>query len=192
MKKAKAIAFIGVMMMSTLTGCDQTELNNLLPMKEVSVSVDYGNLVADKATTILSEDLDISQEKLLNKNKPSKKVKNLLAGDKLEVYYTNDNYDQIDHILVEAVDELVVSVTNAAIPGSGDMDIFVENAHIVILHQNIFNIINSDGTFDKLKNAEYFLELYGTYKESDCSYDDVTENKIITLTALYSYKPRTL
>lgn len=192
MKIAKTIAFIGLMMMFTLTGCDQIELNNLLPMKEVSVNVDYGNLVADKATTTLSEDLDISQEKLLNKNKPSKKVKNLLAGDKLEIYYANNSYDQIDHILVDTVDELVVSVTNAAIPGSGDMDIFVENAHIVILHQNIFNIINSDGTFDKLKNADYFLELYGTYKESDCSYDDITGNKIITLTAVYSYKPRTL
>lgn len=192
MKKEKAITFIGVMMMSMLTGCDQIELNNLLPIKEVSVNVDYGNLVADKATTILSEDLDISQESLLNKNKPNKKVKNLLAGDKLEVYYTNNSFDQIDHILVDTVDELVVSVTNAAIPGSGDMDNFVEKAHIVILHQNIFYIMNSNGTFDKLKNAEYFLELYGTYKESDCSYDDITGNKIITLTALYSYKPRTL
>ncbi len=188
----KTVFFIGVMMISTLTGCDYTRLDNKLPMKEVSVSVDYGNLAINKATVTLSENIDISDQKLLHKSKPSKEVKKLLAGDNIEIYYTNDNYDQIDHILVDAVDELIVKVTNAAIPGSGEMDVFVENEKITIRHPNIFYIINSDGTFDNLQKAEYFRELYGTYKESDCFYDNVSARRIITLTALYSYKPRIL
>jgi len=188
----RTMVVIGVIMASALTGCNNVRFDNTLPMKEISVYANYGNEVKDKVTISFSEDVDISHKNLFDKANTSKEMKSLLAGDSIEIYYTNNSYSQIDHILVDAVDDLIVKVTNAAIPGSGDMDVFVEDDKTTILHPDISYIINSDGTFYNLQNAEYFQELYGTYKESDCTYDKVSARKVITLTALYSYKPRTL
>lgn len=193
----KKIILLGVITMSLLGGCNNIELDNTLPMKQVSVGVDYGTLVTDKATVTLSEVVHLNNKKLLDKFDTSKEIKNLLPGDNLEIYYKNDTYENINHVLVEMVDELSeIQVTNAIAPGSDTMEIFVEyNKHpgIVINYFDIKYVINEDQTYTPLNSlGEMFMDLYGTYKESEITAYTSGSFTIerITLIALYSYPPR--
>lgn len=174
-----------------------SDFDNTLPMKQITVDVDYGILVDNKVSVILSEELDLANQKMVDKNDTTRGINNLLPGDNLEVYFKDDSYEEINHILVEPVDELSeIQVTNLVAPGSDEMDIFVEykdNPGVAILHQNIKYVINLDQTYTPLNAlGEMLMDLYGTYKESEIktyTSGSVTVQQI-TLIALYSYPPR--
>lgn len=173
------------------------QFDNTLPMKQITVDIDYGILVDNKVSILLSEELDLANQSMFHKNDTTREINNLLPGDNLEVYFKDDSYEEINHILVETVDELSeIQVTNLVAPGSDEMDIFVEykdHPDVAILHQNIQYVINEDQTYTPLNSlGEMFMDLYGTYKESEIktyTSGSVTIQQI-TLIALYSYPPR--
>lgn len=188
----KCFVLCSTLLSMCLTACGGAESNvkfdNTLPMKKIAVNIDYGTIVSNKVTNTFSADMKIDDYEMFYKKDPTKKVNNLLAGDDIEVYYTSDNYENVDHILVEPVTELVIKVNSHVVPGTGLMDIFVYDENIIIVQNYIQNIINEDGSFVHISEAKKYPKLYGTYKESDVLYEN--ETAYISLTAIYSYKPR--
>lgn len=171
-----------------LTSCNKS-FNNKLPMKKLFVNANYENQV----TIVFSENLEINGFHLYDKNNPKKVISKLIVGDSLEVYYTTNDYQKIDHILVDTAEYIAVKLTNAIIPGSnGQMGIFPkdDNSKISLIGKHIHYVINRDGSYENINNLDIYQELYGAYKKEDVTFPNESENKEyknIKLSALYSY-----
>lgn len=180
--------FLAFILLLCLVGCKETSpnFNNQLPMRRVAVSMKYED-TNRKASLFCSIDL---QEKDFYSKRNHKKLKTLIGGDEIEVYYTNDDYQSIDHILVEEASQLVVEATNEVIPGSNKMDLFVPDSdEISLRYIDIKYIIHKDGSYEDLKTAKTGQKLYATYQEKDI--EKTSENHYVyKILALYSYNPR--
>ncbi|MDE7263226.1 MAG: hypothetical protein K2N64_01015 [Anaeroplasmataceae bacterium] len=172
-----------------LTGCKSAipNFNNQLPMKKVSIEMGYeeGN---KKASPICS--IDLQNAYLYSKSNYSKKINALIGGDELEIYYKDENYESIDHILVEEACHLVVEATNEIVPGSNRMDLFVPDSDEIILNCfDIKYIIHSDGTYEALQTAKTGQKLYATYQKKDIVKTSEF-SYLYKILAVYSYNPR--
>ena len=172
-------------------GCGE-KLDNSLPMKMATVRVDYSDKTAD---TILDNDegsIDIFGSKLFYKDS-NNKVTELLAGDRLEIYFTDENYGQIDHIMV--IRAKVLELFSSLVPGgpldkkevySKEPDVAVNNTEY-----GVYWAIDRDGNFIDLIEIDDQTPLYGTYIEDETVVmgNGSYEIKRHYLYALYLYNP---
>ena len=185
-----AIASVICIVLS-LGGC-QKKLDNSLPMKMATVRVDYSDKTAD---TFLDNDegsIDIFGSKLFYKDS-NDKVTELLVGDRLEIYFTDENYGQIDHIMV--IRAKVLELYSSLVPGgpldkkevySKEPDIAVNNTEY-----GVYWAIDRDGNFIDLIEIDDQTPLYGTYIEEETVVmgNGSYEIKRHYLYALYLYNP---
>lgn len=188
----KVFLLIGCLM---LCSCSAPTLNNDLPMKSISVAADYGNIVSQKMTITLSENIDLSKVDLKYKSNPKKSISTLLPGDQVEVYYKSEDYNEIDHALVTDVKDIVLKVSYEAVPGTdGYIEVFFSNKNddIRLNYADIDYAINKDGSFVDIQDLkDSSAKLYGTYLETDYHhYTEPYEYTTIKLNALYTYNPR--
>lgn len=183
----KKLLLLGIFFLG-LVGCKEANpnFNNQLPMKKISINMKYEE-TNKKASVDCS--IDLQNKQLYAKNN-LKKLNTLICGDEIEIYYIDQNFDSIDHILVEEAEQLVVEVKNEIVPGSGEMDLYVPNSSEISLnHFNIKYIIHPDGTYEDLKKASTGQKLYATYQKKDV--EKISEfGYRYKLLAVYSYNPR--
>lgn len=183
----KKLLYLGLILLGVV-GCKEAtpNFNNQLPMKMVSINMKYEE-TSKKASVHCS--IDLQNKQLYSKN-DYEKLSNLIGGDEIEIYYTDENYQSIDHILVEKAEQLVVEVKNEIVPGSGEMDLYVPDSdEIALNHFDIQYIIYQDGTFEELKTANTGQKLYATYQKKDIKKMSET-TYLYKILAVYSYNPR--
>ena len=160
-------------------------------MKMATVSVDYSDKTAD---IILDNDegsIDIFGSKLFFKDS-NNKVTELVVGDRLEIYFTDENYGQIDHIMV--IRAKVLELYSSLVPGgpldkkevySREPDVAVNNTEY-----GVYWAIDENGDFIDLIEIDDSTPLYGTYIEEETQ---MTGGSVIIklhyLRALYLYNP---
>ena len=192
MKKITTIllAIIAICIAFAFGGC-QKKLDNSLPMKMATVSVDYSDKTAD---IILDNDegsIDIFGSKLFHKDS-NNKVTELVVGDRLEIYFTDENYGQIDHIMV--IRAKVLKLYSSLVPGgpldkkevySREPDVAVNNTEY-----GVYWAIDRNGDFIDLIEIDDNTPLYGTYLEEETQ---MTGGSVLIklhyLRALYLYNP---
>ncbi len=193
MKNIKQCLLIPILL---FFGCNNsTNFNNDLPMKKVSVQVDFKN---QYATLNIDVHSDLNNVALYSKSNNSRKVKNLIVGDHIEVYYTDASYAEIDHILVDEASYLSIKAEKRSVPGDIEnnyIDLYVENKlgeysiYLDYTKHEVYNILNKDGTYTKIKEVVDGAEIYGVYREEE-NIVTTPNSKVYYLIALYSYEPR--
>ena len=186
------IALVSVICISLALGGCSEKFDNSLPMKRATVRVDYSDKTAD---IILDNDegsIDIFGSKLFFKDS-NNKVTDLLVGDRLEIYFTDENYVQIDHIMV--IRAKVLELYSSLVPG-GPLDkkeVYSKQSGIVVnnTEYGVYWAIDKDGNFIDLIEIDDQTPLYGTYIEDETVVmgNGSYEIRRHYLLALYLYNP---
>ena len=198
MKKFASVLFsivLGVSMILALSGCGEKYFNDNLPSKSALVSVDYGDTTQKKARLQIKNDnesFDISGFALYGKTN-KKKIKNLCGGDRLEIYYSDDSYEKIDHIFVEKAEYLVLELSSILMPGGfGERGLYSENKKITVntVKYEAKFAIDKEGNYIDVNSIGDGTKLYGTYIEEEISEVDKKSGlKLHYIHALYTYAP---
>lgn len=181
-------------------GCESNSMHfdNSLPMKKATVSVDYSDESTNKVQYKVSngtDDFEIDGAELYNK-KNGKKVKKLVGGDCLEIYYTDENYKEVDHVLVEKANVLVLELYSAFTPGGSltTKDVYSEDPSIAIncYQYEAYWAIDKSGNFIAMKEIADETKLYGTFieEETEITVENPYKVKLHYIHALYLYDPR--
>lgn len=173
-----------------LTSCNLSAntFDNQLPMKKIKIEINYNE---NNGTAVVSYAADIQNKNIYSKANPSKKLNTLIGGDEMELYYQDNSFQIVDHILVLEASQLVVEVTNEVVPGTDKkVDVFVPNSDSIILDSSeIRYIIHKDGSFENLKQAKTGQKLYATYQKQEIKQTSEF-TYLYKILALYSYNPR--
>ena len=159
-------------------------------MKRATVSVDYSYMAARLLIGNEEENFEIDGMKFYNKT-DGKQIKELVGGDRLEIYYTDENYEKIDHILVEKAE--VLELYSAFTPGGpfDTKDIYSTDTSVVVNNSRygVFRVIDRSGNFIDLVEIDDSTPLYGTYIEEETKMTGY-KAKLHYLYALYLYNPQ--
>lgn len=163
-------------------------------VKTIDVSVDYGNITKDKATTVFSEEINLEGVKLFDKKTNSTFDKNFICGEKLEIYYKDKALTNIDYAVVSADGLACVKMTNAPVPGSDKWNVFEfehEERDYSVNAYSIEYVINNDGSFALIADFEIYSKFYGIYRLQDIRTIEINGNsmKTVNLVACYSFNP---
>ncbi|MDE7439688.1 MAG: hypothetical protein K2N23_04185 [Clostridia bacterium] len=177
------------------SGCGQ-KFNNKLPHKVALVRIDYGDSVNKKAQLSIAnetEKFNFSGVDFFNKSN-SKKVKKLVGGDRLEIYYTDENYENVDHILVQKAKVLTLEVEVGEVPGDppNARDVYSTSPNISINHTKyeVNWVIDKSGNLIALSEFRDSDKLYGTFIEEEVEEVGRVKVKLHYIHALYTYNPR--
>ena len=174
-------------------GCSEEEFDNSLPMKRATVLVDYSKKTINISADDEEEKFDISGIKLFDKS-GYKTVNGLVGGDRLEIYYTDENYESIDHILV--IRAKVLPLFSAFVPGAPTdrKDVYSNNSGVAVnnTEYGVYMAIDESGNFIDLVQIDDSTPLYGTYIEEETVVmgNGSYEIKRYYLRALYLYNPQ--
>ena len=169
-----------------------------IPKKTYVVSYDFGNIVENKVSAVLSSDIDTVGVKFRDKNNVGKEVTRLFAGDKVDVYFNNEQSKDINSAYVTKISKNTIKVRYYVIPGSeGQIDYLIdipngENRTTLLDHSDVKYVINEDYSFvDKNDVVPTSGTMFATYED-----DNLTEPEnsyslpILKINALYSFDPR--
>lgn len=183
MRKIGLLIMTFIMSVVSFGGC---AFINFIKEKELTMKAhyDYGLFQKNKATLLLDScnfffepaDYGIGQ---------------LLAGDIVHITYTGDlmiaeSYPgmvittnaKIKNITVEEANIIEMEVKRNA---EGEVRLYYADCELEIPNENIYNVINQDGTFEELSEKHIGSIIYGT---------EMTKTSVIDVQALYSYYPR--
>ena len=179
----------------SFSGCKK-QFDNSLPMKTAIVGIDYSDKTNKKVRLLISneeETFDISGFELYDKS-DYKKVEGLVGGDRLEIYYTDASYENIDHILVQRAK--VLELYSAFTPGAPlyTKDVYSKDISVVVnkFKNGVYWAIDRDGNFIDLAEIDDVTPLYGTYleEEIEITVENPDKVKLHYLHALYLYNPQ--
>ena len=152
----------------------------------------YVDAIYDKnknAFSLDTEGFNIDDDAELYSKQTRKKLSNCIVGDYLEVHYKDDK-TTVDKIIVDEAN--LITITKLSIPGAqmNEIDLITENnIGVRIRHENVFYVMNDDGTFSNKEDLKDGTMIYGVYRKEDSV--KVNENHTIHfLVGLYSYLPR--
>lgn len=166
-----------------------SKFNNDLPMKKIQVVANYDNL---KAVVNPKENIDFQNMNLFSKENHAKRIETLVVGDYIEIYYSDETYSDIDHILVDEAEMLTIEVVKRSIPGDlyHNIDLVPDNnIDLAIRHESVSYVLNQDGSYTHKNDLADGTIIYGVYQEEEITYQ--ATNQVLYLIALYSYNPRT-
>ncbi len=199
MKKLVSALFVSVALLSVMFsfgGCIGGKFDNELPFKTAIVSIDYSDTDTKKARLSISNDtesFDIVGIQLYNKDN-ERKIKNLYGGDRLEIFYTDNDYQTVDHILVKKSKVLALELYSDVVPGSGKIDVYSTETGVSVNHttHRAFWAIDIAGNYIDLENIKSGTKLYGTYVEEEIQVngEGAYQTKLHYIHALYLYDPR--
>lgn len=155
------------------------------------VNVAYEN---GKASLSLEKEIDLNEYDIKNSQDETISASNIVGGDIIEVYTSEDNEEDIDHIEVDEASYLIISIDHQIIPGSeNEVDFIAENnASIKLDKSSIQYIILNDGSYETINEWHQHNEnvpLYGIYREEEVT-SGPFETMNYKLTAVYEYNPR--
>lgn len=160
------------------TSC--TGFNNSLPSKIIKVDA----VISDNTYSLsYSEDIDLSNIDMFDKNNPNKVVKTLYPGDSIEIYYSDFTYTNIDHVLVKILDYTLIR--NVVAPCSDRVDfILADDSKFSRLNNEYPNyIFNNDGTILILRASDDTDKtFYGAYYSTD-----ITDDNRIKISYIFSF-----
>ena len=178
---------LAVLSISLLCSCNEKEnnFNNSLPSDRFEV-----NYVVDEATSRVRMQCDFNIDSndvdIFDSVDNDEIVDSLIGGDVLTVYYTDEDKDAVDHVLVSQASLLPnIEVTNHIVPGSDSyMQIHCDD-HLID-QTGISYVINEDLSITHLSDLEMGMSLYGSYIPSNEGVVDAP----IRLSYLFSFNPR--
>ncbi|MBD5391002.1 hypothetical protein HDR67_03250 [bacterium] len=179
--------FCIILLLLGLTSCKMSSpFDNQLPMKKEQVKINYSE---SSGTAIAFYTANIQNKNIYSKANPSKRLNTLVGGDEMELYYQDDSFQIIDHILV--LEASVIEVSNEVVPGTDNkVDIFVPDSDSIVLDSSeIRYIIHKDGSFENLKQVKTGQKLYATYQKQEIKQTSEF-TYLYKILAVYSYNPR--
>ena len=171
----------------TLCSCNQnTEFNNELPYQNYAVVYEYDSV--DKKVNLQCA-FNYDGKDLFDVSDNSKSVNEVIGGDMMKVYYTDETKNETDHILVEQATILpLIEVTDHIVPGSDNyMQLHCDDC--VIDQTDISFAINKDLSTTSLSDLQMGMSLFGTYEIIPIESEKGTTG-VYKLSYLYSFNPR--
>ena len=190
------VALIAIGFIFTFTGCNEKKFDNSLPCKTALVSVDYSDKVNKKSKLVVgndSEEFDVTGLYFYNKVN-NKKVKHLYGGDRLQIYYSDNNLKVVDHVLVEKAEVLVLELLSAVAPGSSNgKSLYSEKLDVAVnnTEYGAYWVMDKSGSYIPLDDIDDNTTLYGTYIKEEIEITSETPyiTKLHYIHALYLYNP---
>ena len=183
----KKTLFLAVLPIFLLCSCNQNEnnFNNSLPSDEFEVHyvVDEGT---NKVKMQCDFNIDSNDVDIFDSVDNDEIVNSIIGGDVLTVYYTDEDKNTVDHVLVSQAGLLPnIEVTNHIVPGS-DSYMQIHSDDYSIDQTGISYVINEDFSITYLSDLEMGMLLFGSYVPSNAKSD----NTSIKLSYLFSFDPR--
>ena len=190
------VALIAIGFIFTFTGCNEKKFDNSLPCKTALVSVYYSDKVNKKSKLVVSngsEEFDVTGLDFYNKVN-NKKVKHLYGGDRLQIYYSDNNLKVVDHVLVEKAEVLVLELLSAVAPGSSNgKSLYSEKLDVAVnnTEYGAYWVMDKSGSYVPLDDIDDNTTLYGTYIKEEIEITSETPyiTKLHYIHALYLYNP---
>lgn len=180
-----------------LGGCNEKKFDNSLPCKTALVSVDYSDKINKRSKLVISNDsekFDVAGLDYYNKAN-NKKVKNLLGGDRLQIYYKDDSYNNVDHILVNKAKVLTLELKAAVVLGGKNLhkEIYSEKLGTIVnnTEYEVYWVMDESGNYISLDDIDVYTTIYGTYIEEEVKITSEIPyiTKLHYIHALYLYDP---
>lgn len=180
----KKTLFLAVLPIFLLCSCNQNEnnFNNSLPSDQFEVHYVVDD-VTNRVKMQCDFNIDSNDVDIFDSVDNDEIVNSIIGGDVLTVYYTDEDKNAVDHVLVSQVS--LLPVTNHIVPGSDSyMQIHCDDYSID--QTGISYVINEDFSITYLSDLEMGMSLFGSYVPSNAKSD----NTSIKLSYLFSFNPR--
>ena len=156
------------------------------------VFVNYNEHEPKKCTHYVSEDIDLKNVELRNKQTGKVIFDHIfICGEKINVYFSEIGHKHIDYAVLDDSDLGIIQLRCAPVPGSNVIDLFPKEqaSTISIYSKSIKYVINSDDSYTTLENAEMYTDLFGVYHRSEIIEREYNSYhwQVIPLLALYSF-----
>lgn len=163
-----------------LTSCN---FDNTLPNEEFKVTF---KLDPDSNKVKVDCDFDYSNVKLYDEEQKKFPNNQIMGGDKLTVYYTDNSMNKIDHVIVNPCE--VLQVDNRNVPGLplDEFQIYAEGWVLDYFSQDCKYVINSDFSTTLLKNVPDRSTLYAIYND----FEERSTAKFCEILYLFSFNPK--